>query len=254
MMYRALAIVALLASTAQAAEYRWNLQDNAANATVAGTITAALNTGFTSTITTTGPGGDFPAAFNLQGTYYATLTSDSTLNSMSSAMTVAWWMYGVDYTTSATEQFAGCVCKKGAAAGDTWAITLNSGTSLRFRQNGTTQATSGTIAGTGAWHHYAMVYNGTTVQFYQDGATLGSATTVTLDVTNTQNIYIGYEQDNGRNIKARMAGVYISDTALDGAAISALYAEGSDAAAIDPLSTSIPGSSADPLTGTIPGL
>ena len=253
MKFRALAILVLCASTAQSAEYRWNLQDNAANATVAGTITAALNTGFTSTISTTGPGGSYPLAFNLQGTYYATLTPDSTLNSMSSAMTVAWWMYGVDYTTSATEQFAGCVCKKGAAAGDTWAITLNSGTSLRFRQNGTTQATSGTIAGTGAWHHYAMVYNGTTVQFYQDGATLGSATTVTLDVTNTQAVYIGYEQDNGRNIKARMAGVYISDTALNGAAISSLYAEGSSATSRNPLTATIPGVAKDPLTATIPG-
>lgn len=248
-------IAALLIAgpAAQAAEYRWNCQDNAATTTVAGTIAGALDSSTTSAITTTGPGGSYPAAFALGGSREFTVAPDGTLNGLSSAVSVAWWMNGVDYTSTTAEQFAGIFCKDGGGAGDEWAITLNSGTSLRLRQNNATQAASGSIAGTGAWHHYAMVYNGTTVQFYQDGSTLGSATTVTVDFTNTQTIYVGLDNTNGRNLKANIAGVYISDTALNGAAISALYAEGSTATSRNPLTATIPGVAKDPLTATIPG-
>jgi len=48
-----------------------------------------------------------------------------------------------------------------------------------------------------AWHHIALVRNGSTVTFYRNGVVIGSTTSVGFNFTNTGTFYIGYGQYAG---------------------------------------------------------
>jgi len=237
--------------------WNWNLQDFTNTTSVLGTISGNIVGGGTATsgISTGGPGGSFSKSFNLNGSTRVEITPDSGLNAISGQLGVSWWMYGIDYTTTLAEQFAGVVCKDGAGPGDEWGITINGGTGLRLRQNNVNRAFSGPIS-TGAWHHYVMDYNGTSIQFYEDGAVLGAATAVSgIDLSNTQSLYFARDNTNGRGLIARMAGVTISDTSFGATGVAALYSEGFASSGdsvvvftINPLVSSILGIRLDPLS------
>jgi len=201
----------------------------------------------------------------LDGTddYVSALTGNSAVLQNKSTFTLACWFKVASGDTTGDHRFI-YVSSGAAASAFRAAIGINtSGQLTASAKAGDGEGTQGETTSNSydddTWHHMAAVVDiaGDAITIYVDGASVASSGTSSFTASatsNTASLALNCGSANATQYyKGRLADCRIYDS-NESANLSAIMAEKDIAALIDPLSTSIPGSSADPLTGTIPGL
>jgi hypothetical protein len=204
----------------------WKLDDSAANTTVTATVgsNATLAGGEnTSGVRVAGPGGQLPYGFELDGNDSIDTGAEShggvDLFADSDNWTVAWWSK-VPSTTSGT-----LIAKAGATANQrTLQIFVSSGTAKPgIIVRGGSQSNFNSGVDDDAWHHWALVWNGTTATLYKDGASQGTATVGTASIE-SQNIKAGARTNTPAIfLTGSMSDMRIYSRALSGTDVTALY-------------------------------
>lgn len=245
----------------------WTLQDNAASTTITATVgtNASLSgAGNTSASTVTpGPGTTYTRAISLDGVndYIFAFNGTSTFTKNKAFLTMACWFKvpAADTTTNHYLMFAS------NNAGITRAtIVINtSGQILAGARAGDGESqqtkTSTNSYDDDTWHHVAAVidYANDAITIYVDGTSVAQSGTISFTATassNTDSTVVNLGSQNAAGYyKGQLADCRFYDSD-ESANIGTIRSAAGLASTIDPLSTSIPGSSADPLTGTIPGL
>lgn len=248
---------------------QWKLQDNAASTTVVatvgadGTLTNAGNTSASSS--TPGPGTLLTRYMSFDGVNdrVVATTSNGAATQNKALITLCCWVYTTTADTTGNHRIL--YASNGTAAGNT-RVSIGMNTSGQITgiaragdaEPGQTK-TSSSSYDDGAWHHVAVVfdYAADAITIYVDGASVSSTGTISFTASATSNtaaLSTTMASANTTDIfKGRIADCRIYDSD-ESANLSAIIAEKDLTGLIDPLSTSIPGSSNDPLTGTIPGL
>lgn len=267
-------ILALLLMSAPAEVWaalgaHWKLQDNAASTVVVATVGSngvLGDAGNTSAVSgTPGPGTAltrYMAFDGINDAIYATTGNTAVLQNKA-AFTLCCWFRMTTTDTDSDDRLM--YVSNGSATNATRAsIGCNSSGQIicvaRAGDGESAQSkTTDNSYDDSTWHHVAMVVDiaADTITIYIDGSSVSSTGTISFTASSTSNTAsqsVTLAINNFTNpYKGRLADCRIYDS-NESANLSAIMAEKDIAALIDPLSTSIPGSSADPLTGTIPGL
>lgn len=227
---------------ASADEWRWNMQDDAASGTVAGSGEATngtLSSGNTKDISVAGPGGLYPKALHLSSGLRVAVTNFFTQGVPTDSLTVAAW---VNFRSAGNNPDF-ITCHQGSG-----------NPSFLFRLNGTTRRPQIYIRPVGladmtlniaedpleleTWHHVAFTFDGTAVVLYVDGEqansqSFSSATEISDNASSNHNFGA---RNNGTNPSdVYLAGVVMFDAPLSAGQIEELYLEGFDAPDAVPL-------------------
>jgi hypothetical protein len=209
-------LVLLLCSPASAQVQQWNLQDNAASTTVVaavGTNATLVGGDNTSAKSSTGPGGSYALAFDLNGTDDGVDMSASALSYTSGqAWSISIW---ADFDASSGPLIGRTTQNPG--------IVKSSDTVIQVR-DGSANTLSFTVPsmGTTSWHHFLITKTtGNSTRVFMDGAESSSGAQ-TLPATFAPQA-IGYR--NGVFMDGKVSGVkvFADDQSAN---VAALYAEG----------------------------
>lgn len=141
----------------------------------------------------------------------------------SGSVSVACW---VRPAASGGSALIAALGQSAQGTGDGWAFTRSS--TLQFASDGTFDSVSGLVAG--AWQHLGVTYDGTDLQFYRNGAALGSPITIALpDPTSTTSPFYVFRTPtsaSGASNERRMYLAAWNGTALDAGDMAALYNSG----------------------------
>lgn len=260
-------MVGLQQSAFAALAARWNLQDNAASTTIVaatGTNASLTGAGNTSASSVTpGPGTTLTRAISLDGTddYIYAFNGTSTATKNKSVVTICCWFKVSSADTTGNHRLVyitGNTGNERAVIGITTAgiifINARAGDAESNQQKLTSSAYDDNN-----WHHVAAVINyaSDTITIYVDGSNVSQSGTISFTATATSNtdssaVNLG-SAALANYFKGQLADcrVYDSD---ESANISTIRADAGGISVIDPMSSTVPGVSRSPITGTIPGL
>ena len=134
---------------------------------------------------------------------YLSMPNNSAFDFGTGDFTVEFWIYCVTAWTSMSNP--GIVGKKSGDASNGWQIYRNTSVNtdrMNIRIIATTDYPSTVGPTTNAWEHWAVVRSGTTLTWYRNGATAGSYTGFTANISDTAPLYIGYTQTWGGSFGA----------------------------------------------------
>lgn len=202
--------------------------------------TAGLTFGVTPTGINTNTPANTAVDFLASSLGHATIPDANKLD-MTTAFTIECWIR-VDLTlpagafrtmftkllTGATVQGNYSFYLTNPSGGASTTVTLEG--EIRGSTLSTANSTTTFAFGLGVWHQVAMVFNGSTVQFYADGATLGSAVAAvqTMVATTTAGA-LGRYGTGTDYFDGAIDEVSVYNTALSGATINAHYVAGTTA-------------------------
>jgi hypothetical protein len=148
-------------------------------------------------------------SMTFDGTNY--FNTNSTFSSLTSFSISAWFKADItnDYVKSIVSTRINALSSSQGLD-----IYINSNNLVgRVYNNGATEVTT-SFTDTTNWHHVALTYNGTTLEFYLDGSSLGTSTG--SYVNSGVNLLIGqWTQTSGYNFAGKIDEVAIFDTALN---------------------------------------
>lgn len=267
-MVRWIAIILLLSFPLQASaalNAHWKLQDNAASTTIVATVGAngtLTNAGNTSGRSVAGPGTLLPLAISFDGAddYVEATTSNTAILQNKSFATLAFWVKIAAADTTGTHRVAYVSTDTSTTtrAGIHFDSTGHIVVSARAGDGESAQSkTSSSSYDDNLWHHVLAVidYAGDAITIYVDGVAVSATGTISFTASatgNTASARVRIANDATNYTKAYVADVRVYDSNESANAAAIMAEAGVDK--IDPLSVSIPGSSKDPLTSTVPGL
>lgn len=238
---------------------RWKLQDNAASTTVVattgnnGTLTNAGNTSAISQAD--GPGTALTRSLSLNASdANDIITINHSMSGSGNRSACLWVKLNAVPANAATKRYLNQDTELIGLIGDH--ANANYRGAAYHAPNSYPYASLGGVTAltSGTWIHLAQTYDGANIRAYQNGvlqATSGATATAGTDATS---LHIGNKSGSSEGARAFYCDVRVFSHCLTTGELTTIMAEKDLASVIDPISISIPGSSADPLTGTIPGL
>lgn len=206
---------------------------NGNNGTIAGTPSQIP------TSVATVPSWKIPSALTIQTPNYTTaldfvasqsdyIDTNSTFSSLTSFSISAW--FKADVTNAFVKSIVSTRIND-ILVSQGLDIYINSNNLVgRVYDNGATEVTT-SFTDTTNWHHVVLTYNGTTLEFYLDGSSLGTSTGI---YTNSGvNLLIGqWTKTSGFNFDGEISNVSIFNSDLTSSQVSTLYNGGTPETAI----------------------
>jgi hypothetical protein len=198
---------------------QWQLQDNAANTTVAATVgsNGTLSSGTTAGITTTGPGGSLTAALAFS-TQSVDLGSQAALN-IAGDVSVGCWINIASAPASLALVFDGYQASGFAGYG----LAINSTGTLRF-WNGSSWLDTDSAIPTGQWVHIVATNDGTNTRMYVDD-TLVKTSAHSNPAAGTDNKYIAARDGSLNRLTGSLADIRVYDNAISASDVTTWYQE-----------------------------